>query len=406
MNEHYDPGFEKRQKDSKKALEDLQAFVIETATDPLTYLGGGSTVAAKGAAKLLPKVARGLFAGTLAGQTEEAEAALHALKAAPEAMKNAASKLMKSGASRQEVFQKTGLFQNPRGEWRYYTPDSQSTVDLNVIRSLDPRNSKTSVWQTADGRRMMSDSAGKQIGDIFKNPTLFSMKPDLAKQPVKVLPENASGSAAYGYSKSDPSNGMLYLKQGQLNNMPEAFNQYDYMRQLQHEVGGHGVQTMDQLPNGATMEQFLTPADLQIKEQSLKIRNIAENIANQAAFAAGVKTQFSIDDLYRANRYAKLANSGKKVTDAEKAAFEKFAKLPNEAQSQLRPLVQQYEEVARDLFQRQQAAGTKYKSVPGEVEANFTAKYWDRDLTREGVDPSLLYDDTLIPDRNFYMNFK
>lgn len=136
----------------------------------------------------------------------------------------------------QEIWEKTGWWRGPGGDWRFEIPDEAATFNMqNMIRTKDDPNR---IWIGYGGPTL-------GLSDILNHPELFKNYPQLKNLEVGSLGiPDMLGMIKGSYSGSE---GKLRLG---IDN-PEAL-----METLMHEVQ-HAVQHIEGFPKGGSSAQFL-----------------------------------------------------------------------------------------------------------------------------------------------------
>lgn len=331
MLEHEDYGPQRRA--AEKAIGQTRDFVVDQATDPLNYLGPAGKGLGVGA-----KVARGLFATTLASKAEDANAMFFGGKYLPAKILERLEEMLKQGVSKQQIFEKTGYFKNPQGEWRKYVSDM----------SARPA-----------GALGYANSTGK-LENYLVHPQLYKQDPRLATEiTVDTIPGTSLPNAGGQY---DP-----YTKTVSVVN--DYGRMKDHFSVLLHEVQ-HAIQDIGKVNGGANPEQFTrvwnTPKTQKVIEQIDKLETLFNT-----------KWSTNFEDIHR----------------LRENNFKAFYNLPQN-------LKEDYAKVAlakidlRDFYRKasNKAQENKYMSNPGEVEARVTQRLGPRDLKQEPNGLESLYD--------------
>ena len=327
MLEHEDYGPQRRA--AEKAIGQTRDFLVDQATDPLNYLGPAGKGLGVGA-----KVARGLFATTLAGKADDANAMFFGGKYLPTKVIEQLEAALKQGASKQEIFQKTGYFKNPQGEWRRYVTDSKAapTGNLQYMGSLGPAK------------------------NYMVHPDLYNLDPRLGENLVRTTTTKDLGGA---YGEFDPNTRML----GVASDRPPK----DVFSTLLHEVQ-HIIQDVGKVSEGTNPYGFTTDWHTPKVEQAIESYNKLFGVYKQ-------KWGKSFDEV------------------REALATGKSTGLPIQSVHDLMAIKKVESEIYEFKREARMAARfNKYSNNPGEVEARVTQAAMDRNFQTEPNGLKELYD--------------
>ncbi len=341
MLEHEDYGPQRRA--AEKAIGQTRDFLVDQATDPLNYLGPAGKGLGVGA-----KVARGLFATTLAGKAEDANAMFFGGTYIKEGIKKA-EQLLKMGLSREDLFKQTGFFKDPQGEWRYYIPD----------KVVNPK-----------GRLGFADAKGT-TKDFLVHPELYKYDPQLKEAKVATKPV----AEMSGYEG-------LYSREGRNISISAGLDLKNKFSVLMHELQ-HDIQYIGDVSGGS----------------NATLHNTIWNTEKQQ------KVHQSFNTLKRMfeQKY------GQSVESVLNLPYTEWEKLPKEVKNYAND-IDKLDFQLRSFENRRVtlAPYAKYSNNPGEVEARITEKLVGRDLRNEKTGLTDLYDlygkEITAPD--YYDNFQ
>lgn len=287
-------------KHAQQGLNATQDFIVDQATDPLNYLGGGATVAGKAAAK-------GLFALLGAMKAEDAQAMFYGGKWLPKGLEDKLEKALSSGMSEYELFKKTGMFKDPQGKWKKYETDKGSYLKPAGFSKLQAGQKTT-------------------LGDLLFNPNLYKTFPGAAQIPVETLPPELSKKGIRGGFYQYPEKLAFLKSPGNLN---------DYLGTVLHEVQ-HAIQNRGQVSSGTMSSKFL-PEKLTNAEKTFNTVLDSFNTRVQAYKSAPLSYKQSpegiavYDALTREREeITKFAN---KLDSMKTEAFEKYQNNPGEVEA-------------------------------------------------------------------------
>lgn len=318
--EHEDYGPKRRA--AEKAIGQTRNFLAEQAQDPTNYLPA------------VGKLGKLAFGAAMALKGTDANAMFFGGKYLPKAVIEKAETLLKQGVSRQELFEKTGYFKNPQGEWRVYVPDKGATPtpSMNVTRG------------TAYNK------------DVLVHPDLYKLDPRLGSFVTDIKPSDELGGALGEY---DPNTKSIAISGNR--NVREKFS--THLHELQHLIQDIGQVNGGANPAGLTREWNT--------EKVVQAENSLQKL--EAAFAQKYGRDF------QSARHSVATNRwGEVTTDM----VQDVMTIQN-----LKMSLVSFKNKAKKL-----APFNKYTNNPGEVEARVTQAARGRDLKAEPDGLTELYD--------------
>lgn len=322
-DEHDNSAFLKSRALAQKGLADTRNFVGEQLTDPLNYIGAG-------VGKVGKLVGKGMLAAATALKGSEADAMMFGGKWIKPTVIEQLEKALKTGTSAEKLFQQTGYFKNPKGDWRRYIDD--------IGASINP-----------EGIGKLKQGYAVKLSDVMTHPELYKTVPSLANTPLEAT------------KAADIARGI----QGQHRRMTDGTSQLtinpymeDPLRALLHE-SQHNVQASGQVDSGTSSKKFL-PKTFNSGIQNIRSLGTQNKLEIQKLI--GFK---GLDNLTPEEqlRYESLLRQAMDIDNAKKAA----------------------EKQLKQSFQ-------KYHNSPGEVEARVTGNYYQQNLKDSPMHPNSVYD--------------
>ncbi len=268
----------------------------------------------------------------------------------------AAEKLKESGASRKEIWEKTGLFQGPEGVWRHEISDTGAGLVAGLERNPYDKELLSPV----------SMFKPKKLGELIDHPELYRNFPELKDADVKSTGFNFGLKGGF-----DEKSNTFYLGGGKAADVRSTL-----LHEIQHYVQGKGG-----MARGGSSEQFLAPdvAEMrkELNDQWREYRDNGWKDVNEYTFGQAVEKE----------------KKGEKLYDFEKEELQKARGLRDfhgAAQLILR---------RRALDKLENYAYKQYMRLAGEVEARTVQKR--QDMTpeeRRATPPWESYD---LPEESF-----
>ncbi len=172
----------------------------------------------------------------------------------------AAQELAKRGISKEEIWNKTGWFEDVDGQWKYEIPDNQMTYkgkDHGVTQAQAVRE-----WEGMEGRPIT-------MGEMYDHPALFAAYPELKDMPIK---PNEGAIGGYSPKNKDITVGT------ELGLTPDDTLQ----KQVLHETS-HRIQGDEGMARGGAPSEFMDDlvkrkedADIVIKDANEQMRRNVE----------------------------------------------------------------------------------------------------------------------------------
>lgn len=246
-NEHYDWEQELRNLKSEEAKETIKQFLIDQATDPLTYLGGGAGLAGK--------IGKGLFAATLGAKSNDAKAMFFGGKYLPKRAIEAVEAAIKSGEAPEAVFKRSGYFKDPNGQWRKYVSDKDAQI-------------------TGEGVFAVAGNKQTTLGKALQHDNLMRLDPSIRDLIFKGEKLPPGWNAQF-----DPKTDAISINQN------KAFSDKALKSSTLHETQ-HYIQKQGQVPGGSYLRKGIpleeahgryrnTPGEVEARvTQKLMDRNV------------------------------------------------------------------------------------------------------------------------------------
>lgn len=267
-----------------------------------------------------PKVpgAAGMFGGELA-------------KTANKAKLSEAKELAANGASRDEIWGKTGWFQGVDSKWRFEIPDAAAGVTDKIDRNQFDPEILAPPWPT-------SNQTPTRLQDIIHHPELFEAYPHLGNVEVKNVP--LRNMMDFKGALTDDAKTM-YLGSGRLQ---------DFLSTTLHE-SQHAIQRHEDFARGGTVEPVYPP-ELEGKVKDIKTefnnaRDLVRDHVNPHTLQSAIETKHAGGELWSHEKAALAAakEAGtlelferawkryRPIADAESAAFERYHNLAGEVEA-------------------------------------------------------------------------
>jgi hypothetical protein len=301
-----------------ESLRDLATGALDLLEGPYT---GRMTPEASNAlfnlATAMPKPsgAVGIFGGRLARTADKRKLAQ-------------AEQLAANGASREEIFEKTGWFQGVDGAWRFEIPDTTAKLRPDMPRSS--LNKETVMLNYGEPRR---------ADQVLDHPELFAAYPELAGIETKAMPLASIWSLRGAYN--EPEN-RLFMSGG---------NEKDFTSTMLHELQ-HAVQGREDFARGGNSGQFLPPGAADELAEFKRIRGNYDSLLQDAkinpytleyaldAIAAGKKPmRYQQEEIDRAREagllddYASLMAKYRPLKAAQESAYDQYKRLAGEVEA-------------------------------------------------------------------------
>jgi len=158
----------------------------------------------------------------------------------------AAKELEKSGAKAPEIFNQTGWYRAPDGQWKWTLSDKGADLNKDVFQTYSTGGGTEEVALKLKG------SETRKLHEVLSHPSLYETYPNLKNATVTRLPpEIAHGGAMADY---DPRTNTVRVADHRPKN--------EVLSAILHELQ-HGIQSLEGFSIGGAPTEFYSPSDIQ-----------------------------------------------------------------------------------------------------------------------------------------------
>jgi hypothetical protein len=245
---------------------------------PITQYGGELALAGMGVGMAAPPTSAGMFA-SIGSRTARLTPDRFAKIGLGEGSVVEAMDMAKKGIHRDEVFARTGWFQDAGGNWLSIINDRNARMKLHNLDNLgtDPNYPQYGDLYGPKAPNIMKPGTQK-VGDVFDHPELYEAYPFLKDIPIEYIPpEMVTGAGGYRMSGGyHPPMGSTPHKLALAPNTPEGLQSV-----LVHELQ-HAIQYRELHGRGGSAGEFLPPGFEEGLAHLENGKNDIENLFHQA----------------------------------------------------------------------------------------------------------------------------
>jgi len=165
-----------------------------------------------------------------------------------------AQEYKRAGLSDKKVEKHTGWWQDKDDNWLFEIPSHNMKLRTHVLESAKQARDGPSSFVESKGKLYPNFWDGSRVEDVIDHPELFANYPGLGRMSIKEIPRNQPVMGVFRPQMAEIGISVL---------PPLTVKQT-----LAHELT-HGVQALENMPNGGSQRQFL-PKDFNLQQRMME----------------------------------------------------------------------------------------------------------------------------------------